>query len=51
MKVNVIKSTQLGNLIEVKFKYWDEKECACLAKKATRTFETYPTEKQLIDSI
>jgi len=51
LKVDIIKSTQVGNLIEVKFKYWNDDDCACTAKKITRTFETYPTTQQLISSI
>ena len=51
MKVEITRTQPLGDLIEVTFKYWNEKECACLAKIVKRTFKKMPTTIELLKSV
>ena len=51
MKISIIKQFVSDGKVNVKFKYWNDNDCACLAKIAIREFDTFPTHEQIISSI
>lgn len=51
MKIDNVKVRQDNGLWIATFRYWEDDECACLAKKATKPFSFQPTNEDLISSV
>ena len=51
MKIMITRTKQIGDKIEVTFKYWGNKQCACEAKVAKKLFDSIPSSAELLKSV